>query len=71
MIRTPSASDSVFKFESRYSINQGCLGELPLPSARQEEIKVPDGVSNNVRKSAVQTGVARSEHGSFPFHRVG
>jgi malate dehydrogenase (oxaloacetate-decarboxylating) len=33
--------------------------------------KVPEQVSNNVREAAIQTGVARLEHGYFSFYKVG
>jgi malate dehydrogenase (oxaloacetate-decarboxylating) len=32
--------------------------------------KVPEQVSNNVREAAIQTGVARLEHGYFSFYKV-
>jgi malate dehydrogenase (oxaloacetate-decarboxylating) len=33
--------------------------------------KVSERVSSNVKEAAIQTGVARLEHGYFPFYRVG
>jgi hypothetical protein len=69
MIRTPSASYSI-QIRVKIVSKPGMLGRVPLPSAKHEEIKVPEWVSNNVREAVIQTGMARLEHGYFPFYRV-
>jgi malate dehydrogenase (oxaloacetate-decarboxylating) len=71
MLRTETerSSKKISRQRGDFILKEELSEDYIIPSVLNR--KVPEQVSNNVREAAIQTGVARLEHGYFSFYKVG